>query len=330
MANTKISVLTSSTTPLAGTEVLPIVQSSATVKVSVANLTAGRSVSATSFVPSGSTIPANGLYLPATNAVGIATNSTNAIYVDASQNVGIGIATPTSPLHVAASTTLAAGQPSILLQGSSNTERIITRSTSAPVFATQFANGTLASPTAVTSGNFLGGYQFGGYAATAFNRGAQISGYADGTWTDTSTPAYIAFQTATAGSTTLTERLRVDSSGNTIVTNVAGLGYGTGSGGTVTQATSKSTAVTLNKPTGRITMNNAALLPATSVNFTLNNSVFGDADVCIVNPLSSDSYTVTVYQSYSGVINIRVTNYSAGSLSDALQIKFAIIKGSIS
>jgi hypothetical protein len=45
MANTKISALTSSTTPLAGTEVLPIVQSSATVQVAVSDLTAGRSVS---------------------------------------------------------------------------------------------------------------------------------------------------------------------------------------------------------------------------------------------------------------------------------------------
>jgi hypothetical protein len=45
MADTKISALTASSTPLAGTEVLPIVQSGATVKVSVANLTAGRAVS---------------------------------------------------------------------------------------------------------------------------------------------------------------------------------------------------------------------------------------------------------------------------------------------
>jgi hypothetical protein len=49
MANTKISALTSATTPLAGTETLPVVQSSATTKVTVANLTAGRAVSALSF-----------------------------------------------------------------------------------------------------------------------------------------------------------------------------------------------------------------------------------------------------------------------------------------
>lgn len=44
MANSKISALTAATTPLAGTEVLPIVQSSTTVKVAVSDLTAGRSV----------------------------------------------------------------------------------------------------------------------------------------------------------------------------------------------------------------------------------------------------------------------------------------------
>jgi hypothetical protein len=44
MADKKISALTASTTPLAGTEVLPIVQSGSTVKVAVSNLTAGRSV----------------------------------------------------------------------------------------------------------------------------------------------------------------------------------------------------------------------------------------------------------------------------------------------
>ena len=48
MADKKISSLTSASTPLAGTEVLPIVQSSSTVKVSVANLTAGRDMAATS------------------------------------------------------------------------------------------------------------------------------------------------------------------------------------------------------------------------------------------------------------------------------------------
>lgn len=52
MADLKISALTASATPLAGTEVLPIVQSGSTVKVSVANLTAGRAISASSVTAS--------------------------------------------------------------------------------------------------------------------------------------------------------------------------------------------------------------------------------------------------------------------------------------
>lgn len=48
MADLKISQLSSASTPLAGSEVLPIVQSGATVKVSIDNLTAGKAVSATS------------------------------------------------------------------------------------------------------------------------------------------------------------------------------------------------------------------------------------------------------------------------------------------
>jgi hypothetical protein len=46
MADKKISALTGATTPLAGTEVLPIVQGGSTVKVSIADVTAGRAVSA--------------------------------------------------------------------------------------------------------------------------------------------------------------------------------------------------------------------------------------------------------------------------------------------
>jgi hypothetical protein len=55
MANTKISALTSATTPLAGTEVLPIVQSSTTVKVAVSDLTAGRSISVSGLTNTGLT-----------------------------------------------------------------------------------------------------------------------------------------------------------------------------------------------------------------------------------------------------------------------------------
>jgi len=61
MADKKISALTAATTPLAGTEVLPIVQSSNTVKVAVSDLTAGRAISATQLtLTTGNLIVANG------------------------------------------------------------------------------------------------------------------------------------------------------------------------------------------------------------------------------------------------------------------------------
>jgi len=77
MANSKISALTSATTPLAGTETLPIVQSSTTKQVSVDNLTAGRAVSATSIkFGSGAVLSSyeEGIFTP--TLIGTTTNPT--------------------------------------------------------------------------------------------------------------------------------------------------------------------------------------------------------------------------------------------------------------
>ena len=67
MTNAKISALTSATTPLAGTEVLPVVQSSATTQVTVANLTAGRAVATGNLSVTG-TIGSTGKLNVGTNA----------------------------------------------------------------------------------------------------------------------------------------------------------------------------------------------------------------------------------------------------------------------
>lgn len=90
MADTKISAMTAATTPLAGTEEVPIVQSSANRKVAVSDLTAGRSVSALNYIPSGSTVPTNGMYLSAANTLNFATNSTLRLDIGSTGNIGIG------------------------------------------------------------------------------------------------------------------------------------------------------------------------------------------------------------------------------------------------
>jgi len=87
LADSKISNLTTATTPLDGTEALPVVQGGTTKKVAVSDLTAGRSVSGTSFVPTGTTVPANGMFLSSANAVGFATNSVEHWVVNASGNL---------------------------------------------------------------------------------------------------------------------------------------------------------------------------------------------------------------------------------------------------
>jgi len=111
-----------------------------------------------------------------------------------------------------------------------------------------------------------------------------------------------------------------------------GLGYGTGAGGTVTQATSKSTAVTLNKPTGQITMNNAALAAGARVVFQVINN-FVTADDNVVATYVDDFgavYRVDVQTVWMGYFQIGLTNVTAGSLSQAVRINFAIIKGASS
>lgn len=105
-----------------------------------------------------------------------------------------------------------------------------------------------------------------------------------------------------------------------------------GSGGVVTQASSKSTAVTLNKDSGEITMNGAALNAATIVSFTLTNSTLRAADLLVLNHVSGGtigSYGLTA-SCASGSATIYVRNNTAGNLSEAIVIRFTRVPGATS
>jgi hypothetical protein len=111
--------------------------------------------------------------------------------------------------------------------------------------------------------------------------------------------------------------------------NTTALGYSTGAGGTVAQATSKATGVTLSKLSGQITMNAAALAASTSVGFTLTNTLIAATDTIIVNIASGGtvaSYTATVDAVAAGSCKIHLRNVSAGSLSEAIVLNFAVLK----
>jgi hypothetical protein len=110
MADKKISALTNATTPLAGTEVLPIVQSGSTVKVAVSSLTAGRDVSATSIAAGLGAVgtPAytftgdlnTGMWSPSADVVAFSTAGNERFRADSSGNFGVGTASPATKLDV--------------------------------------------------------------------------------------------------------------------------------------------------------------------------------------------------------------------------------------
>jgi len=119
-----------------------------------------------------------------------------------------------------------------------------------------------------------------------------------------------------------------DINGANIILTDEQLGYTAEGQGTVTQATSKSTAVTLNKPAGQITMNNASLATATNVTFTFNNSFISANDILILNVgagATSGAYNCWVSSLSAGAATVTLRNISGGSLSEAVVINYALI-----
>lgn len=148
--------------------------------------------------------------------------------------------------------------------------------------------------------------------------------------------SYLKFTTTNSGEKVVIGK-DLDISGATTAAAVTGtdvlasstLGYKVGSGGTVTQATNKTTAVTLNKINGEIVMNGAALADDATAAFTLTNSTIAATDVVIVNVASvgtAGAYQVTVGAVAAGSCSISVLNVSGGSLSEAIKLNFAVIK----
>jgi hypothetical protein len=111
------------------------------------------------------------------------------------------------------------------------------------------------------------------------------------------------------------------------------LGYSAAAQGTVTQATDKSTAVTLNKSMGRITMNGASLATATNATFTLNNNTISANDTVILT-ISGGQATAGSYNAFansiaSGSVSITLRNISGGTLSEAVIVNFCVLHGAV-
>ena len=108
------------------------------------------------------------------------------------------------------------------------------------------------------------------------------------------------------------------------------IGYAPAAQGVVTQATDKSTGVTLNKSAGRITMNAASLAANTAVSFTLTNNLISTNDtiiVCISGGGTAAAYTTYISSMAAGSAVVTLRNLTGGALAEAVIINYAIIHG---
>lgn len=120
--------------------------------------------------------------------------------------------------------------------------------------------------------------------------------------------------------------------GQTYSTTTGSIGYATGAGGAVTQATNRTTGVTLSKLSGQITTNNASLAAEVAAVFTVTNTLVAIGDVVVISQQSgSNGGNTDVFVSTVAAGSFAITvanNNAAGGTAEtgAIIINYAIIK----
>lgn len=219
-----------------------------------------------------------------------------------------------------------------------------------PVFTARRADGTKAAPTALVNTDEIGSFNYqGAISTTAYGPGARMSAFATENWSGTASGSKLVFSTTPNTTQTLTDALTINQDQSVTVVGAvkgpsfiasaptgAGVGYTTGAGGAVTQATNRTTGVTLNTLTGAITTNNASLAAETAAAFTVTNSTVAVTDTVVVSIRSGSNggnTTVIVNTVAAGSFNIQVANQNAAggaAETGAIIINYAIIKGAAS
>jgi hypothetical protein len=225
-----------------------------------------------------------------------------------------------------------AGTPIFQVASNSSSSKISVQAYSAtlgPALIFQRSTSSTVGTLAVTAdGDTLGAVGFEGVVSVSSvptsRLGAYIAGEQDGTAGANFLPGRIVFQTASSTAAN-TEKMRITSAGNVLVTGPGGLGYGTGSGGTVTQATSRTTGVTLNKTNGAITLVSAAG-SAVFASFTVTNSTVAATDVVRVTQKSgTDLYQIFVTATAAGSFRITFAT-TGGTTTEQPVFNFAVMK----
>lgn len=194
-------------------------------------------------------------------------------------------------------------------------------------------NAAVGSHTVVNSGDFLAAISVAGSDGTQFTEACRMTAEVDGTPGTNDMPGRWVFRTTADGASSPSEVMRLDSNQAALFSSATGgFGYRAGAGSSATQATSKSTGVTVNAMNGQVTMNAAALAAGTTVGFTLTNSSIAAHDAVIPwikSGGTNNSYSINVTAVAAGSCRIEVRNTSGGSLSEALVLGFMVIRGSI-
>ena len=116
-------------------------------------------------------------------------------------------------------------------------------------------------------------------------------------------------------------------SGSVLANSTGGVGYKTGAGNAVTQLSSRTTGVTINNPTGNITLFSAAG-SATPTSFTVTNSAVGANDVIVISEKSgTDLYVGFATAVAAGSFKFTFIDDS-GTTVEAPVFNFVVIKGS--
>jgi len=315
---------------------------------------------------------AGGTFIDQNNAAGNLTfrmgaGPTNTMYMTPAQNVVIGpnVFTPiaSARLVVSNNTANAAANgpgenPMVQIVGADTVAPIMNitgfGAGASPILRFGLAGGTAASPTATTSGQTMVAFTAQGFYTSggpAWGTGAGFVASSTENWTSTGNGTRVDIYAAPVGGLTspvvaIAAGMSVGASGadpgaGAFLANAsiksqgatAGIGYATGAGGTVTQITSKATGVTLNKVTGTIVMNGAALAAGAIVSFAFTNSAVGANDQIVVTHESIGTlggYTLNGRTTgVAGTANIDVRNNTAGSLSEGIILRYAIIKSVI-
>lgn len=143
---------------------------------------------------------------------GLLSEDNDKLFWDASNfRLGIGTATPAVPLHVQAAVNVSARLVNTVASSSLQGAGIMAAHDDGAVMA---------------SGDRLGFLLFAGARDTAgtLSSAISISGFSDGTWSGSSTPAYLLFETTPAASITRVERMRITAAGLVNIVTDAGLG----------------------------------------------------------------------------------------------------------